>query len=396
MLDVAEHGAGEHQQVVELELAPAAAGGGLAQREPGELPGQPPHHRLGQPRVELDHLVAHGPDQFADVVDRAAGGPVVLPALVDATLRRADGQEPQLLVLVGGRSQLVVPGPVPRQQPEHLVVVGEAVLRAGPELLQPGEHGRERRRELGWVGLGAHALGHEVPVGVAGQGQRAQHGERRVCVEREEHRALELGVVEQLVDEAGPALLERELRRDVVEHLDAGRESGFDRVLGEDALRERVEGRHRGSVELLERARGSCGHHRIGIAREGFEGAPDAVAQLGGRLLGERDRGDLPHGHVARDHEGHDAVDERLGLARTGTGLDEEGLVEIVDDRGARRQVFVEVEEGLLPRRRAHPSPASATPASSPPASSPPRGSGSASSRYSRNSGAVRFRCHSR
>ena len=133
--------------------------------------------------------------------------------------------------------------------------------------LARARRGRARaRRERRRVGLGVHALGHEVPVGVAGEGQRAQHREGGVGVEREEHGALERGVVEQLVDEAGPALLERELRRDVVEHLDARRQAGLHRVLGEDALRERVERGHRGGVELLERERRPRRGDGIGVA----------------------------------------------------------------------------------------------------------------------------------
>ena len=200
-----------------------------------------------------------------------------------------------------------------------------------------------------------HPLGHEVPVGVAGQGQRAQHRERGVGVEGEEDGAFERGVVEQLVDEAGPALLERELRRDVVEHLDTRRQAGLHRVLGQDALGERVEGGHRGGVELLEREGRPGRGDGIGVACHRFQRPPDPVAQLGRRLLGERDRGDLAHGHVALDDQRDDPVDERLGLARTRARLDEQRLVERADDRGAGGEILVEVEERLLDGLLRHP-----------------------------------------
>ncbi len=65
----------------------------------------------------------------------------------------------------------------------------------------------ERRR----VGLGVHPLLDEVPVGVACQRDRAQSGETRVGVEREQQRALERGIFEEAVDEARPPLLEGDL-----------------------------------------------------------------------------------------------------------------------------------------------------------------------------------------
>ena len=89
---------------------------------------------------------------------------------------------------------------------------------------------------------------------------------------------------------------------------------------------------------------------RLAAAGRGLERAPDPVAQLGRRLLGEGDGGDLAHRHAAPGHQRDDAVDERLGLARARAGFDEQRLVERLDDRVARGEVLVEIEEALLHR----------------------------------------------
>ena len=78
--------------------------------------------------------------------------------------------------------------------------------------------------------------------------------------------------------------------------------------------------------------------------RRPFELTADAVAQLGRRLLGERDRHDLAHRDAGHGDERDDAVDQRLGLARARARLDEQRLVEALDDRQARRVVVVEDE----------------------------------------------------
>ena len=116
-------------------------------------------------------------------------------------------------------------------------------------------------------------------------------------------------------------------------------EPGFDGVLGEEPLRERVQRRHRGAVELLEGELAARRRDGSSVAaRRLLERPADPVAQLGRGLLGERDRGDLAHGHVAaRDQRDH-PVDQRLGLARSRARFDEERLVERLDDRGARRR----------------------------------------------------------
>ena len=80
----------------------------------------------------------------------------------------------------------------------------------------------------------------------------------------------------------------------------------------------------------------TAGPDRVGellAARPLLELAAHAVAQLGRRLLGERDRRDRPHRHreapTLGGDELDDSIDEHLGLAGSGTGLDEQRVVEV-------------------------------------------------------------------
>ena len=123
------------------------------------------------------------------------------------------------------------------------------------------ERGHDRRRSARSSSSASGGGSGSGPIRSCTRSQLALHasaivrrrGEAGVGVEREQQRALERRVVEQEIDEARPAILERHLRPDVVEHLDPGREAGLDRVLAEEPLRERVQGGHRGGVELVER-----------------------------------------------------------------------------------------------------------------------------------------------
>ena len=90
---------------------------------------------------------------------------------------------------------------------------------------------------------------------------------------------------------------------------------------------------------------------RIGFGRL-LECGPDAVAQLGARLLGEGDGGDATELDLAARHQGQDAVDQGRGLARSGAGLDEEGGVEVLGDPLARRLVGGRGKIGAGERRR--------------------------------------------
>ena len=183
------------------------------------------------------------------------------------------------------------------------------------------------------------------------------------------------GSSSRLVAGAPPALLEREQRRHFVTHLDARGQSGLHGKCSEDALREGVKRADRGVVERLECARRTAcapSGSIVGRSRLRLQLAAHTVAELGGGLLGERDRGDAAHGNrelrpVGGD-ELDDPVDEHRRLARARPRFDEQRLVESRPHRIA------------APRgRRSGATSAIAWPISS---------------RYSPSSGAVRLRSH--
>ena len=136
-------------------------------------------------------------------------------------------------------------------------------------------------------------------------------------------RDLAVGVVEQLVEQVLPALVERELALQLVEHGEARRQAGLDGELEQDAAGERVQRADRGVVEAVE-----GGLTRVGSPGGSASTLAQAVAQLGGGLLGERDGGDGVDRHALVD-EREDAPDERGGLAGAGAGLDEQRRVDV-------------------------------------------------------------------
>ena len=279
----------------------APPGGGLAQGELRQLPRQPPHDGLGDASASVGHELAHRGRPRRGRRRRARrrascpcvpcrrlpfGAPTVSRRSCSYSsgaceqLRRATPRASSDLLERACRRRSRQCAAQRRTDRASAASTGASAARAAAGRARDP---CARRRGPSWRCTRARAC--------------AAPARRGVGVEREEQRALERGVVEQLVDEAGPALLERELRRDVVEHLDARREPGLDRVLGEEPLRERVQGGHRGAVELLERAAAARAPRRPCRRRaaRSLERAADAVAQLGRGLLGERDRGDLAH-----------------------------------------------------------------------------------------------------
>ena len=151
--------------------------------------------------------------------------------------------------------------------------------------------------------------------------------------EQEQERALERRVGEQLLAERAPPPLVLDAGADLVEHLDARREAGLDRVLGQDPLGERVQRADGGAVELVERRAAAARRRR---------GRPPPARSCRARRT--RSRSSAPAFSVnvmaaiaasstaPLGDEGDDAVDEGGGLARAGAGLDEQRLVERVDD----------------------------------------------------------------
>ena len=242
----------------------------------------------------------------------------------------------------------------------RLGVLGRGDGRA--EGVEPGDDVRAAAGPCGHVER--DAVLDEVPVGLEVLDHPAQGlrpAERRPVEQLDElgggqaGRWLAVGVVEQLVEEVLPAFVEGQLALQLVEDVEPRGQPGLDGELEQDAPGEGVQ---RADRRLVERLEGAGAPSR---RRRRAELGADAVAQLGGRLLGERDRGD----GVDRDalvDEGEDARHQRRGLAGTGAGLDEQGGVGpradaitgvLVGRRPVVVAVLVEQRQLLSHRRRA-------------------------------------------
>ena len=173
-----------------------------------------------------------------------------------------------------------------------------------------------------------HPVLDEVPGVVEGLRQGAQLARidsRRV---EQQEGALELGVVEELVERSGEPSIEGHAGRDLVEHLDLRGELRLDRVLAEDPLREGVQRADRGPVELPQRLAAAPG-----LLRSGSSGS--AARSWSSRRM--RSRSSAPAFSVnviaaidrsstaPLDHERDDPADQRGGLARSGARLHEQG-----------------------------------------------------------------------
>src|SRR6185369_7112428 len=118
-----------------------------------------------------------------------------------------------------------------------------------------------------------------------------------------------------------------------------GRERGGDaRAQGREV--ERAETRERATRLVVRagrraRARPLVGERRLDPQQRRLH----ALAHLGRRLLGERDRRDPLERGPAREHRVQDALDEEAGLAAAGAGGDAEVALEVGRGARARRSV---------------------------------------------------------
>ncbi len=170
--------------------------------------------------------------------------------------------------------------------------------------------------ERGRVGdVERQPLGDQVPVVVEGGRDLLEVVELDAERHREEQHPFDARLAEQPLAERRPALLEGDLRLDLVHHLDGRRQARFDRVLAQQALGEGVEGADGGGVGGVEGPPAAFPDDVVGTGGgPALELDPHPVAQLGGGFLGERDGG---HGGevLARLDEGDDPPHQLGGLA---------------------------------------------------------------------------------
>ena len=299
----------QYEQIVELQRA----GDGPGERTiEHETSGDRAHHRLAvlAPRCQLgvdgDHqreLV--GPQLVEGLdADHLPVGAVAAPAAASQGLLQGV-EAAQRVADASGACQSI--GGHGESFQQRLLAVARR-HRTGEEITRLVEHGvdvrvRARRR------IELHAILHEVPVGLEVLDDPPQppvptKGSPLAQLHQlggaEPRSDLATSLVEELVEQVLPALVERELALQLVEHREPRRQSGLDRELEEQPPGEGVQGTDRRVVERL----------GGGLATGSDECGTQPVSEISRRLLGERDRGDRLDGLPLVD-EGHDPLDER-------------------------------------------------------------------------------------
>ena len=181
---------------------------------------------------------------------------------------------------VGGRGQAC--------EQAFLAVAGRDLAR--DEVARLLEHGGDVRLRPGRR-IELDTILDEVPVGLevlddAPQSPRPTEGPPLAQLHelgRAQPRSnVPVGVVQELVEQVLPALVERQLALQLVEHGEPGRQAGFDGELEEQSPGECVQGADRGMVERL----------GGGLPTGSDQCGAEAMTEIGCRLLSERDGGD--------------------------------------------------------------------------------------------------------
>ena len=306
--------AGQHEQIVELDGAVGGSGVGGIEHPPSEQRSEHPDPIVANRLQQRQRLIGELDLVLAQIVQRLRIEPGRFPVcLRPGSLDLATSilevlQDPDLLAepvclaeLLCCKAQLGQAG--------RLGVVGRAGCVADIEH-GPGERCRV---ELPGGRIGAVDSGlDEVPVvvepggdpaGARGQAEIVEPAQLDQPAPTLDDPAGRVRIVEDLVEQRAPALLEGELALELVEHPESGRQTGLHGIVVQDPSGEGVQRADRGVVEGVEREVHPLGVDRVvsvGL-RRGQLGA-QAVAQLGGGLLGERDGGDRADLDTAR-HE---------------------------------------------------------------------------------------------
>ena len=255
----------------------------------------------------------------------ALAHPRVALALAEREPRPAPQQLECFELVAGGREPVAVHRERVEMR-EQQVARDPTVAASRQDRVECEDHrsGVGRRHRLGSDLVRAQP----VPVGVHQADETLDLAHPETDGGQHDDRPLQRGVGEARVDEAAPAVVEGEARLDVVEHFERGRQSGFERELGEQPLREAVQRGDRRLVERRDRGPAPLAPQLVvGGGRLAFELRADALAELGRGRLRKGDRGNAANVDAAGE-EIDGTGDERPGLARTGAGFDEQRAVE--------------------------------------------------------------------
>ena len=246
---------------------------------------------------------------------------------------------------------------VPLEEARRLRVVGEAVelraervARVRRRAERPRLHALLDELAPGRLGVERRLLAQRLEVALVDESAReaAQRGplaprplalEGDAALERVEEHVV--AAAEPLAQPLLPRIGEERVGLRLVGHAEARHDRALERPLLEDLRAEGVDGRDGRPLQRVEGDRRSLPLP----GREPRVGAralePFAKAQLHrrGRVLRERDRGDLVEPGAAARHDRLDAVDEQRRLAGPGARLDDERRLVVASRALARRLV---------------------------------------------------------
>ena len=168
------------------------------------------------------------------------------------------------------------------------------------------------------------------------EGQIAQPLESEAALDRLPHGLGRRRVRQRFGEPCLPGAVEEEAGGERIGHREARIHAGLDGALAQEPGRERVDRPDPGGLELPERL----------VEAGPGQLAPEAHAEVGGRLLGERDGRDLAEARSPAPDEVHDATQEERGLPAAGRRLDQERGVEILDRAAAL--VVVDEQSGRI------------------------------------------------
>ena len=202
-------------------------------------------------------------------------------------------------------------------EPPPVAGGGEAARRLRA---RRGERGRVRVRRRA-AGPAAPAASRRASAASSGRRARSRAARRRRPRRRRSPAAparrrprLERALVGVAREPLGGAL---------VEHLEARVEPGGERPRAQDARAEAVDRADPARVDLA----------RVLLLAERQEAPADALPQLAGGLLGEREREDRADRHAVAQHRLDAALGHHRRLARAGVGGEQRGARAVVDRR---------------------------------------------------------------
>ena len=187
-------------------------------------------------------------------------------------------------------------------------------------------------RRLGNVGEG-HAF-QQVVIFMECQGNLSKMAWSEPDGEGQFQVGPELRRFQRPVNPIGPGFLEGQIALNGVHRLERRGQVGFQGTLAQDGAGEAVQRLNDRPVQVCQGALDPAPFRfaKRGVGSELLQPLPDPVPQLGRRGFGEGDDGGPVQGGLAGGRQGQHPVHQAGGLTGSGSGLNEQGLVQRFPD----------------------------------------------------------------